>query len=143
LIHTINISLAIDKLFDRYAHDYGLKSLTVLFGTGPAFIDRIFRLYCITALKYIEFGVRSDAKPINYQLFALSPEYYSESNSRYFFHVPGSSWHGMDSTLMNYIWKNPLTMLVSIGIASRIAYYLKGTWTQRTRMRNIGSPIYG
>lgn len=99
--------MAIDEIFDVYNWDWGLKSVTVLLSTGPAFVDRLIRSYSIR-LEYLLKSTQKDHSFVSNSpekaLYVLPGKFYSAPPNPFFFHVFGSSWHSYDSTAMNYLW---------------------------------------
>ena len=80
---------------------FGLPYLTVLFSTGPMFLS----LACINYP-----SAKTD-------ILALSPELYSETDARYFLHLPGSTWHSTDAFVVKWLIRNRLVASMVVFVA--------------------------
>ncbi len=67
---------------------YGSPYLSVMYSTGPMFLS----------LEYYRMIPEQ-----RQELFALSPDLYSEKGTRYFRHLRGSTWHGSDAHLVQWL----------------------------------------
>jgi len=70
---------------------FGLPYLTVLYSTGPMFLS----------LSYSKLS--SDERS---QVLAMSPEIYSQSGTRYFNHLQGSTWWSIDAKFGQWMLRN-------------------------------------
>ena len=80
---------------------FGLPYLTVLFSTGPMFLS-------LACMNY------PNAK---HDLLALSPELYSETDARFFRHLPGSTWHSTDAVVVKWLFRNWLVAFMAFFVA--------------------------
>lgn len=91
-----------------------VKTPTVLFSTGPMFVDTALQSYN-QRMKYL-YGTL-DKVPQHASVKILPDLYYNgSSGTSFFYHVNGNSWHESDSHFIGWYWKNistflPLTIL--------------------------------
>ena len=80
---------------------FGLPYLTVLFSTGPMFLSLAINYYP---------NAKSD-------IIALSSELYSETDARFFRHLPGSTWHSTDAFVVKWLIRNRLVASMVVFVA--------------------------
>jgi mannosyltransferase OCH1-like enzyme len=70
---------------------YGLPYFTVLFSTGPMFLS-------LSCIQYHRTNVQD--------VMVLSPKLYSKSDTRFFRHLKGSTWHSFDAVVVKSALNN-------------------------------------
>jgi mannosyltransferase OCH1-like enzyme len=81
---------------------YGSPYLTVLYSTGPMFLSLVYMNYPF-------------AKE---EVLALSPTLYSDTGTRFFCHLTGSTWHGIDAYAAKWLWRNSWFALTAVIVIS-------------------------
>eukprot|EP00158_Paraphelidium_tribonemae_P006299 Partr_v1_DN27766_c1_g1_i4_m67246 putative Mannosyl phosphorylinositol ceramide synthase SUR1 len=97
----------IDKL-PAFNHRYGSKYPTVMISTGPIFVDSQLFEYA-----------KSTGNSINSTFVVMPSELYGGHKESFFYHVPGSSWHGSDTVVIMQIYQSPI-ISASIAFGSLI-----------------------
>jgi len=102
-----------------YNWNFGTNYLTVMFSTGPMFVSLVFGNYLDVP------GLRT-----------LKPENYSgKTNSSFFYHTEGNTWHSDDAQFFLWLFNNPLFFLYMLPLILPMCAIL--IWFKKRSGRNF------
>jgi mannosyltransferase OCH1-like enzyme len=108
----------------RWNWRYGTRYPTVMFSTGPMFVDTI----TMNTIERRKGRGGSEEGKQRDEVFVLPGQLYGNQPTSYFYHVHGSSWHGDDSAVILWIGQHVgATVIVGcllIGVGVGLVYKL-------------------